>query len=225
MGQKVHPNGMRLGIVKDFNAKWYADKTDYSKFLLQDLKVREFLEKKLKNAAVSEITIERPAQNINVIIHTDRPGIVIGKKGEDIDRMRKAIADMTGLPTQLSVEEVRKPEIDSQLVADGICQQLEKRVMFRRAMKRAVQSAMRAGAQGVKVMISGRLNGAEIARSEWYREGRVPLHTLRADIDYATSEALTTYGIIGVKVWIFKGEVFQALNSAPAEEAKPAAKS
>ena len=152
MGQKVHPNGMRLGIVKDFNAKWYADKTDYSKFLLQDLKVREFLEKKLKNAAVSEITIERPAQNINVIIHTARPGIVIGKKGEDIDRMRKAIADMTGLPTQLSVEEVRKPEIDSQVVADGICQQLEKRVMFRRAMKRAVQSAMRAGAQGVKAV-------------------------------------------------------------------------
>jgi len=218
MGQKVHPTGMRLGIVKDFNAKWYADKTDYSKFLIQDLQVREFLMKKLKNAAVSEITIERPAQNINVIIHTARPGIVIGKKGEDIDRMRKAIATMTGLPTQVSVEEIRKPEVDSQLVADGICQQLEKRVMFRRAMKRSVQSAMRAGAQGVKVMIAGRLNGAEIARSEWYREGRVPLHTLRADIDYATSEALTTYGIIGVKVWIFKGEVFQPVNSVVSEE-------
>jgi len=224
MGQKVNPNGMRLGIVKDFNAKWFADKTDYSKFLLQDLKVREFLEKKLKNAAVSEITIERPAQNINVIIHTARPGIVIGKKGEDIDRMRKAISAMTDLPTQVSVEEVRKPETDSQLVADGICQQLEKRVMFRRAMKRSVQSAMRAGAQGVKVMISGRLNGAEIARSEWYREGRVPLHTLRADIDYATSEALTTYGIIGVKVWIFKGEVFQPVNSVASDDsATPAA--
>ena len=218
MGQKVNPNGMRLGIVKDFNAKWYADKTEYSKFLIQDLKVREFLEKKLKTAAVSDITIERPAQNINVIIHTARPGIVIGKKGEDIDRMRKAISQMTGLPTQVSVEEVRKPEIDSQLVADGICQQLEKRVMFRRAMKRSVQSAMRAGAQGVKVMISGRLNGAEIARSEWYREGRVPLHTLREDIDYATSEALTTYGIIGVKVWIFKGEIFQAINSVVSDE-------
>lgn len=213
MGQKVHPHGMRLGIVKDFNAKWYADKTDYSKYLIQDLKVREFLEKKLKNAAVSQITIERPSQNINVIIHTARPGIVIGKKGEDIDRMRKAIADITGLPTQVSVEEIRKPEIDSKLVADGICQQLEKRVMFRRAMKRAVSSAMRAGAQGVKVMIAGRLNGAEIARSEWYREGRVPLHTLRADIDYATAEALTTYGIIGVKVWIFKGEIFTPINS------------
>ena len=225
MGQKVQPNGLRLGIVKDFNAKWYAEKQDYSKFLIQDIQVREFLLRKLKNAAVSNITIERPSQNINVIIHTARPGIVIGKKGEDIDRMRKAITTMTGLPTQLSVEEIRKPETDSQLVADGICQQLEKRVMFRRAMKRAVQSAMRAGAQGVKVMISGRLNGAEIARSEWYREGRVPLHTLRADIDYATSEALTTYGIIGVKVWIFKGEVFQPINSvASTEEADPAKK-
>ena len=224
MGQKVQPNGLRLGIVKDFNAKWYAEKKDYSKFLIQDLQIREFLMKKLKNAAVSDITIERPAQNINVTIHTARPGIVIGKKGEDIDRMRKAITGMTGLPTQLSVEEIRKPETDSQLVADGICQQLEKRVMFRRAMKRAVQSAMRAGAQGVKVMISGRLNGAEIARSEWYREGRVPLHTLRADIDYATSEALTTYGIIGVKVWIFKGEVFQPINSVASTDSKAASK-
>ncbi|NND80794.1 MAG: 30S ribosomal protein S3 [Gammaproteobacteria bacterium] len=222
MGQKVQPNGMRLGIVKDFNAKWYADKTEYSKFLIQDLQVREFLEKKLKNAAVSDITIERPAQNINVIIHTARPGIVIGKKGEDIDRMRKQIAAMTGLPTQVSVEEIRKPEVDSKLVAEGICQQLEKRVMFRRAMKRAVSSAMRAGAQGVKVMISGRLNGAEIARSEWYREGRVPLHTLRADIDYATSEALTTYGIIGVKVWIFKGEIYQPVNAVAGDDAAAA---
>ena len=213
MGQKVHPTGMRLGIVKEHNAKWYADKGDYAKNLLQDIKVREYLVEKLKTAAVSNITIERPAQNINVVIHTARPGIVIGKKGEDIDRMRKAIAKLTGLPTQVSVEEIRKPEVDSKLVADGICQQLEKRVMFRRAMKRSVQSAMRAGAQGVKVMISGRLNGAEIARSEWYREGRVPLHTLRADIDYATGEALTTYGIIGVKVWIFKGEIFQEVNS------------
>ena len=169
---------------------------------------------------VSDITIERPAQNINVIIHTARPGIVIGKKGEDIDRMRKAISKMTGLPTQVSVEEIRKPEVDAQLVGAGICQQLEKRVMFRRAMKRSVQSAMRAGAQGVKVMISGRLNGAEIARSEWYREGRVPLHTLRADIDYSHNEALTTYGIIGVKVWIFKGEIFQPINSVVSDETK-----
>ena len=220
MGQKVHPNGMRLGIVKDFNAKWYAEKGDYAKFLIQDLQVREYLENKLKNAAISDITIERPAQNLNIIIHTARPGIVIGKKGEDIDRMRKAITALTGLPTQLSVEEIRKPEIDAQLVGAGICQQLEKRVMFRRAMKRSVQSAMRAGALGVKVMISGRLNGAEIARSEWYREGRVPLHTLRADIDYSHNEALTTYGIIGVKVWIFKGEIFQPLNSAVSEETK-----
>ena len=219
MGQKVNPNGMRLGIVKEFNAKWYAEKNDYSKNLIEDLKIREYLEKRLKSAAVSSITVERPAQNINVIIHTARPGIVIGKKGEDIDRMRKEIGAMTGLPTQVSVEEIRKPEVDSQLVAEGICQQLEKRVMFRRAMKRAVTSAMRAGAQGVKVMISGRLNGAEIARSEWYREGRVPLHTLRADIDYATSEALTTYGIIGVKVWIFKGEVFQEINKVVEEDA------
>jgi len=218
MGQKVNPTGMRLGIVKDFNAKWYADKTDYAKYLIQDLEVRSYLENKLKNAAVSSVNIERPAQNINVVIHTARPGIVIGKKGEDIDRMRKHIASMTGLPTQVSVEEIRKPEVDSQLVADGICQQLEKRVMFRRAMKRSVSSAMRAGALGVKIMISGRLNGAEIARSEWYREGRVPLHTLRADIDYATSEALTTYGIIGVKVWIFKGEIFQPVNSVVVED-------
>jgi len=218
MGQKVNPNGMRLGIVKDFNAKWYAEKGDYAKFLIQDLQVREYLENKLKNAAISDITIERPAQNLNIIIHTARPGIVIGKKGEDIDRMRKAITALTGLPTQLSVEEIRKPEIDAQLVGAGICQQLEKRVMFRRAMKRSVQSAMRAGALGVKVMISGRLNGAEIARSEWYREGRVPLHTLRADIDYSHNEALTTYGIIGVKVWIFKGEIFQPINSVVSEE-------
>lgn len=218
MGQKVNPTGMRLGIVKDFNAKWFADRGNYSKFLIQDLKVREFLTNKLKNAAVSDITIERPAQNINVTIHTARPGIVIGKKGEDIDRMRQEITALTGLPTTVSVEEVRKPETDAQLVAEGICQQLEKRVMFRRAMKRAVTSAMRAGAQGVKVMISGRLNGAEIARSEWYREGRVPLHTLRADIDYATGEALTTYGIIGVKVWIFKGEIYESINSVAVDE-------
>ena len=222
MGQKVQPNGMRLGIVKDFKAKWYADKQNYSRLLIEDLKIRSYLEKRLKSAAVSSVDIERPSQNVNVVIHTARPGIVIGKKGEDIDRMRSEISAITGTPTQISVQEVRKPEVDSKLVAEGICQQLEKRVMFRRAMKRAVTSAMRAGALGVKVMISGRLNGAEIARSEWYREGRVPLHTLRADIDFATGEALTTYGIIGVKVWIFKGEIFNAPNAVVTDEAKVA---
>ncbi len=217
MGQKVHPVGMRLGVIRDWDAKWYAGKKDYSKYLLQDLKIRETLAKRFKNAAISNITIERPAQNLNVTIHTARPGIVIGKKGEDIDRMRRDLGRLTGLPVQVSVEEIRKPEIDSFLVAESICQQLEKRVMFRRAMKRAVGSAMRGGAQGVKVMVAGRLNGAEIARSEWYREGRVPLHTLRADIDYGTCEAHTTYGVIGVKVWIFKGEVFETNASEETE--------
>ena len=221
MGQKVQPNGMRLGVIREHNAKWYAGNQDYSKNLVQDLKVREYLDEKLKSAAVSEVTIERPAQNVNVTIHTARPGIVIGKKGEDIDKLRKALGEITGARVDVSVEEVRKPETDASLVAEGIAQQLEKRVMFRRAMKRAVQSAMRAGAKGVKVMVSGRLNGAEIARSEWYREGRVPLHTLRADIDYSTAEALTTYGIIGIKVWIFKGEVFPEAKTV-AEETSPA---
>jgi small subunit ribosomal protein S3 len=223
MGQKVHPNGMRLGIIRDWDAMWYAGKKDYSKYLIQDLKIREILGERLKSAAISNITIERPAQNLNVTIHTARPGIVIGKKGEDIDRMRRDLSRMTGLPVQVSVEEVRKPEIDSTLVAESICQQLEKRVMFRRAMKRAVGSAMRGGAQGVKIMVAGRLNGAEIARSEWYREGRVPLHTLRADIDYGTCEAHTTYGVIGVKVWIFKGEVFESTESEEKEKENRAA--
>ncbi|MGH1543049.1 MAG: 30S ribosomal protein S3 [Arenicella sp.] len=221
MGQKVNPNGMRLGIIHEHKANWYAGNKDYSRNLIQDLKIRQHLAKRLKNAAVSDIKIERPAQNMNVTIHTARPGIVIGKKGEDIDRMRKELSKITGTVVDVSVEEIRKPEVDATLVADSICQQLEKRVMFRRAMKRAVSSAMRAGAQGVKVMVAGRLNGAEIARSEWYREGRVPLHTLRADIDYGTGEALTTYGIIGVKVWIFKGEVFQ--EKAVSVEAAPKA--
>jgi len=220
MGQKVQPNGMRLGVIREHSAKWFAGKQDYSQNLIQDLKIREFLEAKLKTAALSEITIERPATNVNVIIHTARPGIVIGKKGEDIEKLRKALSELVGVKVDVSVEEVRKPETDATLVADSICQQLEKRVMFRRAMKRAVTSAMRAGAKGVKVMVSGRLNGAEIARSEWYREGRVPLHTLRADIDYGTGEALTTYGIIGVKVWIFKGEVFQESKPVVEEEAQ-----
>jgi small subunit ribosomal protein S3 len=217
MGQKVHPVGMRLGVIRDWDAKWYAGKKDYSRYLLQDLKIRETLSKRFTNAAISNITIERPAQNLNVTIHTARPGIVIGKKGEDIDRMRRDLGRLTGLPVQVSVEEIRKPEIDSFLVAESICQQLEKRVMFRRAMKRAVGSAIRGGAQGVKVMVAGRLNGAEIARSEWYREGRVPLHTLRANIDYGTCEAHTTYGVIGVKVWIFKGEVFETSASEETE--------
>ena len=214
MGQKVHPNGIRLGIVKDWSAKWYANSGNYAQTLASDLKIREFLTKKLSNAAVSKIAIDRPAQNLNVSIVTARPGIVIGKKGEDIERLRGQLSKINGAPVQVAVEEIRKPELDAKLVAENICQQLEKRIMFRRAMKRAVQNSMRLGAEGVKVMLSGRLNGAEIARTEWYREGRVPLHTLRADIDYGVHEAHTTYGIIGVKVWIFKGEVFDQDRTA-----------
>jgi small subunit ribosomal protein S3 len=221
MGQKVHPNGLRLGIIRDWNARWYAGKHEYARYLTQDLSIRKYMKKRLANAAVSRITIERPAQNLNITVHTARPGIVIGKKGEDIDRMRRDISRMTSLPVQLSVEEIRKPELDATLVAESICQQLEKRIMFRRAMKRAVTNSMRLGALGVKVMVAGRLNGAEIARTEWYREGRVPLHTLRADIDYGFAEAKTTYGVIGVKVWIFKGEVFEEAQEV---ETKPDAK-
>ncbi len=224
MGQKVHPNGLRLGIIRDWSARWYAGKHDYAKNLAQDMAVRNYMKKRLANAAVSRITIERPAQNINITVHTARPGIVIGKKGEDIDRMRRDISRMTSLPVQVSVEEIRKPELDATLVSESICQQLEKRIMFRRAMKRAVTNAMRLGAGGVKVMVAGRLNGAEIARTEWYREGRVPLHTLRADIDYGFAEARTTYGTIGVKVWIFKGEVFDQGKEAETQaETKTAA--
>ncbi len=225
MGQKVQPTGIRLGIVKDWSAKWYASKADYADNLTNDLKVRDYLKKRLTNAAVSKISIERPAQNMNVTIHTARPGIVIGKKGEDIERLRRELTKINGAPVQVAVEEIRKPELDATLVAENICQQLEKRIMFRRAMKRAVQNSMRLGAKGVKVMVGGRLNGAEIARSEWYREGRVPLHTLRADIDYGMAEAHTTYGVIGVKVWIFKGEVFddEEIAEAPAADAKSAA--
>lgn len=208
MGQKVHPTGIRLGIVKDWNSRWYANSQDYSVFLHQDLLVRDFIKKKLANASVSKIQINRPANNAHITIHTARPGIVIGKKGEDIDVLRQEISKMIGIPVQVNVEEIRKPELDAYLVAESIAQQLEKRIMYRRAMKRAVTNTMRLGAEGIKINVGGRLNGAEIARSEWYREGRVPLHTLRADIDYATAEAKTTYGIIGIKVWIFKGEVF-----------------
>ncbi len=208
MGQKVHPTGFRLGIATDWTSKWYADTRDFAVYLATDLKVRSFLRKKLSQASVSEIVIQRPAKNAHITIHTARPGIVIGKKGEDIERLRQELTHMMGVPVHLNIEEIRKPELDAQLVAEGICQQLERRIMFRRAMKRSVQNTMRLGAQGVRINVSGRLNGAEIARTEWYREGRVPLHTLRAEIDYGFAEANTTYGIIGVKVWIFKGEIF-----------------
>ena len=208
MGQKVHPTGLRLGIVADYTSRWYADSKDYANYLNSDLQVRDFLKKKLSQASVSRITIERTAGNANITIYTARPGLVIVKKGEDIERLRQEVTKMLKLPVvHINIEEVRKPELDAQLVAEGIAQQLERRIMFRRAMKRAVTNTLRLGAQGIKVNVSGRLNGAEIARTEWYREGRIPLHTLRADIDYGFAEALTTYGIIGVKVWIFKGEV------------------
>ncbi|ART82715.1 30S ribosomal protein S3 [Oceanisphaera profunda] len=211
MGQKVHPNGIRLGITKPFNSTWFANTKDFADNLYSDFQVRQYLKEELKNASLSRIVIERPAKSIRVTIHTARPGVVIGKKGEDVEKLRKHIAKLAGVPAQINISEVRKPELDGQLVADSIASQLERRVMFRRAMKRAVQNAMRIGSKGIKVEVSGRLGGAEIARTEWYREGRVPLHTLRADIDYATSEAATTYGIIGVKVWIFKGEVLGGL--------------
>jgi len=207
MGQKVNPVGIRLGIVKNWRSVWYADGKEFADKLNEDIAVRKYLHKALAQASVSRIQIERPAQNARITIHTARPGIVIGKKGEDVEKLRAKVSKMmSGIPVHINIEEVKKPELDAQLVADNIAQQLEKRIMFRRAMKRAVQNALKNGAEGVKVCVGGRLGGAEIARSEWYREGRVPLHTFRADIDYATSEALTTYGIIGVKVWIFKGE-------------------
>jgi len=226
MGQKVHPTGIRLGIVKDWSSKWYADSATFPEYIRQDHVVREFIKKKLKDASVSRISIERPAKKANITIHTARPGIVIGKKGEDIEKLRAEVAHMVGMKIQdvrINIAEVRKPELDAQLVAEGIAQQLERRVMFRRAMKRAVTNTMRVGAEGIKVKVGGRLNGAEIARSEWYREGRVPLHTLRADIDYGLAEAHTTYGVIGVKVWIFKGEVFDKPEAVPAEEKEAAA--
>ena len=208
MGQKVHPTGIRLGIVKDWTSRWYANSQNYPIFLLQDLKVREYIKEKLSHASVSRIQINRPANNAQITVHTARPGIVIGKKGEDIDKLKLEVSKMMDVPVKINVEEIRKPELDATLVAEGIAQQLEKRIMYRRAMKRAVTNTMRLGAEGIKINVGGRLNGAEIARGEWYREGRVPLHTLRADIDYGTAEANTTYGIIGIKVWIFKGEVF-----------------
>lgn len=211
MGHKVHPTGIRLGISKDWNSTWYSGKKDFAAYLAADLKVREMLREKLAAAGISRIQIERPAKTARVTIHTARPGVVIGKKGEDIEALRKDVARMMGLDVkdlQVNIEEIRKPELDAQLVAESVAQQLERRIMFRRAMKRTVANAMRLGALGIKIQVSGRLNGAEIARSEWTREGRVPLHTLRANIDYGLAEAQTTYGVIGIKVWIFKGEVF-----------------
>jgi len=213
MGQKVHPTGIRLGIVKKHSSVWFAEGREYTENLLVDLQVRDFVKKHLANASVSRVDIERPAQSAMITIYTARPGIVIGKKGEDVEALRRILTQKMGVPVQINIEEIRKPDLDAQLVADSVAQQLQRRVMFRRAMKRAVQNAMRQGAEGIKVQVGGRLGGVEIARSEWYREGRVPLHTLRADIDYATSEATTTYGIIGVKVWIFKGEILD-LNEA-----------
>jgi len=225
MGQKVHPNGIRLGIIKKHTSIWYADGTDYADKLIVDLKVRKYIQDKLVSASVSRVDIERPANTARITIHTARPGIVIGKKGEDVDKLRLELTKQMGVPVHINIEEIRKPDLDGVLVAQGVAQQLERRVMFRRAMKRAVQNAMRQGAEGIKIQVGGRLGGAEIARSEWYREGRVPLHTLRADIDYATAEAHTTYGIIGVKVWIFKGEVIGDVVKAESEPKKKTAKS
>jgi small subunit ribosomal protein S3 len=207
MGQKIHPTGFRLAVNRNWTSRWFADSKNFSTMLNEDIKVREYLKKKLAHASVGRVVIERPAKNARITVYSARPGVVIGKKGEDIEILKADLQKILGGQVHVNIEEIRKPEVDAQLIADSIAQQLEKRIMFRRAMKRAMQNAMRLGAQGIKIMSSGRLNGAEIARCEWYREGRVPLHTLRADIDYGTSEAKTTYGIIGVKVWVFKGEV------------------
>jgi len=219
MGQKVHPVGIRLGIVKDWTSTWYAERSEYADNLNTDIAVRSYIRKKLAHASVSRIHIERPAKNARIVVHTARPGIVIGKKGEDIEHLRMELSRMMGIPVHISVEEIRKPELDAYLVAESVANQLERRIMFRRAMRRAVTNAMRLGAEGIKVRVSGRLNGAEIARSEWYREGRVPLHTLRADIDYGVAEARTTYGVIGVKVWIFKGEIFDRNETGKSAQA------
>jgi small subunit ribosomal protein S3 len=213
MGHKVHPTGFRLGVTTQWTSNWYAERKSYGDNLHKDIIVREFLKKKLKDAFVSKINIQRPAKSARISIHTARPGIVIGKKGEDIEKLKHEVSKIIGLKpdnVHISVEEIRKPELDAQLVAESVAQQLERRIMFRRAMKRAVQNAMRQGAGGIKIQVGGRLNGAEIARVEWYREGRVPLHTLRAFVDYGTAEAKTTYGVIGVKVWVFNGEKFEA---------------
>ena len=226
MGQKIHPTGFRLAVSRNWASRWYASDRDFAGMLADDIKVREYLKTKLKNAAVSRVLIERPAKNARITIFSARPGVVIGKKGEDIENLKKELSRQLGVPVAVNIEEVRKPETDAQLIADSITQQLEKRIMFRRAMKRAMQNAMRLGAQGIKIMSSGRLNGIEIARCEWYREGRVPLHTLRADIDYGFSEAKTTYGVIGVKVWVYKGDTLgrtdlPAVQEPREEERRP----
>jgi small subunit ribosomal protein S3 len=220
MGQKIHPTGFRLPVTRAWSSRWYAGSRNFATMLAEDLQVREYLKKRLKNAAVSRILIERPAKNARITIYSARPGVVIGKKGEDIENLKAELARRLGVPVAVNIEEVRKPEIDAQLISESITQQLEKRIMFRRAMKRAMQNAMRLGAQGIKIMSAGRLNGIEIARTEWYREGRVPLHTLRADIDYGFSEAKTTYGVIGVKVWVYRGDNL-GRGDAPGAAAKP----
>ncbi|MFA7242507.1 MAG: 30S ribosomal protein S3 [Sulfuricellaceae bacterium] len=228
MGQKIHPIGFRLSVLKNWTSKWYATGKDYVNNLSSDIKVREFLKKKLSHASVGRIIIERPAKNARISIYSARPGVVIGKKGEDIESLKSQLQKMMGVPVHLNIEEIRKPEIDAQLIAENIAAQLEKRIMFRRAMKRSMQNAMRLGAQGIKIMSAGRLNGIEIARTEWYREGRVPLHTLRADIDYGTAEAKTTYGVIGIKVWVYKGDHLgkgELPVAAPSEPEKRARKS
>ncbi|KDN12342.1 30S ribosomal protein S3 [Snodgrassella communis] len=220
MGQKINPTGFRLAVNKDWSSKWFAKSGDFSKVLKEDIDVRNFLRKRLANASVGRVVIERPAKSARITIYSARPGIVIGKKGEDIEVLKRDLQKIMGVPVHVNIEEIRKPEIDAQIIADNIAAQLEKRVMFRRAMKRAMQNAMRVGAKGIKIMSSGRLNGIEIARTEWYREGRVPLHTLRANVDYATSEAKTTYGIIGIKVWVYKGELTPGEIQAKSEQDK-----
>src|SRR5215218_2895424 len=222
MGQKIHPTGFRLALNKNWASKWYANNKNFSGMLLEDVKVRAFLKEKLGHAAVSRVVIERPAKNARITIFSARPGVVIGKKGEDIESLKTQLQRMLGVPVHVNIEEVRKPELDAQLISDSIAQQLQKRIMFRRAMKRAITNAMRLGAQGIKIMSAGRLNGIEIARTEWYREGRVPLHTLRADIDYGFSEAKTTYGVIGIKVWVFKGEIMPKGETNPLAPQAPA---
>jgi small subunit ribosomal protein S3 len=224
MGQKVHPIGMRLGIVKDWSSRWYSSSKDFADTLCADIKVREYLKQKLALAGISRIQIDRPARNAKITVYTARPGVIIGKSGKEIETLRDEVNQILKVPVHISIEEVRKPELDAKLVAESVAQQLEKRVMFRRAMKRAVSTAMRLGAKGIKICVSGRLGGAEIARSEWYREGRVPLHTLRADIDYGLGEAFTTYGVIGVKVWIFKGEIIGDRDQAEATTDKTSGK-
>ena len=218
MGQKINPTGFRLAVTKDWSSKWFAKSNEFSTVLKQDIDVREYLRKRLANASVGRVVIERPAKSARITIHSARPGVVIGKKGEDIEVLKRDLQALMGVPVHVNIEEIRKPELDAQIIADGIAQQLEKRVQFRRAMKRAMQNAMRVGAKGIKIMTSGRLNGADIARSEWYREGRVPLHTLRANVDYATSEAHTTYGVLGLKVWVYTGEGTDKAQAKPEQE-------